>query len=549
MQPIKESFIIDAVCHDIFGGLHLLLFRGSMKQKRNAAIGALALIHWMITFFTDHIVFESLPGNGIFTDFAALSSDSKMHFVLCKILLLVLLVYLWKLLFDIAREAFCLWKASDKKEFLRTQASPVFRTLLFGLIYLVPILAVLAFKLPEGFLSNDESLIFGEASRLATYTWFYYLTTYYYIVTMMLIPSWLGPILVKVFLQLAVCGYVVQRTRNHFKDRLSFFMYVPFFLPPVLAYTTSAHRIPVYYLLYLLMIFVLVMDRLEKVPATLHRIFWIMVCGAVLTQWRTEGVYMAAVLPILLLLTYEDLRANRKKLLLTVCVSFLVQYLLTVPQTGFVADRLGDQADNRMGPFWAYTITNMYRNGLDLEKNKADMEMIWRYLDKDTLAAINQDLQDINYEDVLILYYPGYTGKIESATPEDYNAYVQGCKNIFLHNPGVLLKTRIGAFRYAAQPYHIQFTGLTALVISIIKTLAYNLYIPCLITLGFWVWSFCRKRWQEFFIWSGLCCHWFIVFVLAPASYFKYYFPIYMMGYFFAVYQLIGLCRSRMQKA
>ena len=33
----------------------------------------------------------------------------------------------------------------------------------------------------------------------------------------------------------------------------------------------------------------------------------------------------------------------------------------------------------------------------------------------------------------------------------------------------------------------------------------------------------------------GLFAHWFIVFVLAPASYFKYYFPIYFTVYFWYI--------------
>ena len=41
-----------------------------------------------------------------------------------------------------------------------------------------------------------------------------------------------------------------------------------------------------------------------------------------------------------------------------------------------------------MGPFWAYTITNMYRNGLDLEKNKDDLELVYRYLDRNVLKYV-----------------------------------------------------------------------------------------------------------------------------------------------------------------
>ena len=51
--------------------------------------------------------------------------------------------------------------------------------------------------------------------------------------------------------------------------------------------------------------------------------------------------------------------------------------------------------------------------------------------ERNPAEAINNDLKDINYEDVLILYYEGYTGTRADASPEDYKAYVDACKRIF----------------------------------------------------------------------------------------------------------------------
>lgn len=511
-----------------------------------------AIIHWLISFYTDHFVFEALSGQGIVKDFLALGAESRIHYFVCKVVLFVLIYKLWEIIFAI-------FKGVVKKD---RECLPVVEITKYSLIYLIPILAVLVFKLPQGFLSNDETLIFAEASALNTYTWFYYLTTYYYIVTMMLIPSWLGPILVKVFLQVAICGYCVYRLKGYFKDRWAYGIYIAFLLPPVLAYTTSAHRIPVYYLLYLLLCFVLVMDRQENKTPDKSKLFWIMVCGAVLTQWRTEGIYMLLLLLILIFVSYpslskglisKDRKVDKlvlKRCLTVIAASLIIQYVFTIPQNGIIADRLGDQADNRMGPFWAYTVTNMYRNGLDLEKNKTDMEKIWRYLDKGTLQSINDDLGDINYEDVLILYYEGYTGKIETATPDDYNQYVEGCKSLFVNNLAVFIRTRIGAFKYAAMPYRIQWTqgglkGFVLFLVSIVKTLAYNLFIPCLLVIVFEIYALVKRKWQWFLIMSGLICHWFIVFILAPASYFKYYFPIYMLGYFATILSVVFYIRKK----
>ena len=531
-----------------------------LKSKRNIAACVAALVHWVVTFFTDHLCFEALPGEGVAADFAALPSDGRLHFVLCKLILLALLIFIWGFIFDIIKGicsgGFREW-FEDKSG--REEAGCINKAVIFKymLIYFLPIIAVLIFKLPEGFLSNDESLIFAEASALHTYTWFYYLTTYYYIVCMMLIPSWLGPVLVKVFLQLYVCGYTVYRLRSHTRDCRGYAAYFPFFIMPVLAYTTSAHRIPVYYLLYYLLFFRFFMDRLEKREIRLPSYILMCLCGAALTQWRTEGIYMLGLFPVLMFICYREKWADKKRALLAIIIFFVIEYLMTVPQNGLLAKRLSDQADNRMGPFWAYTVTNMYRNGLDMDENRESLEMIWRYLNRDTLEAINRDLGDINYEDTLILYYPGYTGRIETAGDEDYIAYVAGCKRLFTENIPVFIKTRIGAFKYAALPYHISLEGLSIGAVcrfffSIFKCLSYNLFLPCIFVLVICGRAFIKRDWLVFFMGGGLICHWLIVFVLAPASYFKYYFPIYMCGWsvvlIYVGMKVIGLAASRLGK-
>ncbi len=258
---------------------------------------------------------------------------------------------------------------------------------------------------------------------------------------------------------------------------------------------------------------------------------------AVLTQWRTEGIYLALFGPCLLFTAYPALRKD-KRTVITVCLlSLLAQYIVSVPQYGFIPSRMNDKAENRMGPFYAYTVTNMFRNGLDLEKNAADIKQIDRYIDVDTIKALNDYLGDTNYEDTLILYYPGYTGLRPEASDEDYRAYTAACKNLMINNPGVLMKTKLGSFDYAATVYDIKWEegglkGFLKFLVSIVKTLAYNLYAPMLLLLLLFVYAIIKRRPYTFLLTLGLFAHFAIVFALAPASYFKYYFPVYFTVYF-----------------
>ncbi len=464
-----------------------------------------ALVHWLLTFLTDSFVFERNE------------ETNEFNYIACKIILFILLFFVWKKVFE---------HTEDDLQILK-----------YAAIYLIPLVIVMFFKLPQGFLSNDESLIYEEAIHLKDYTWFSYLTTWYYILSLMLIPYKLAPIFIKVVIQLLVCGYVVKRMAYRFGFKRALFTYIPFLFYPVLAYTTSAHRIPVYYLLYAFLLFKLYMDKEEGKDADRGTLVWILILGAVLTQWRTEGIYLVVILPILLLLAYPSLR-SKKNAVIMIALFFFAQYLVSVPQNGIIPGRMGDKANNRMAPFYAYTITNMMRNGLDRDKNREDLSKVDRYISLDAIDRINADIGDINYEDVLILYYPGYVGVREDVSPEDYNAYTEGCMSIFKNNPDVFFKTRCGAFNYAALPYHIGtdsggVIGIAKLLFSVAKALFYNLYIPCiLLVLGLFIFLI-KRSWLEFFAAGGLIGHFIIVFILAPASYFKYYFPVYFTVYLF----------------
>ncbi len=478
---------------------------------------AAALIWTVASLFYDRSAFAVPP------------LSAAHNYIPCKILMFI---------FIFMAAWFLTGALSDRTSFNR-------QVLVHSLVYFIPIIAVLAFKLPEGFLSNDETLIFTEASNLADYTWFYYITTWFYIISMMIIPSWLGPIIIKVIIQCLTAGYTVARLKRYLKgSKRAYFLYLPFFLPPILAYTTSAHRIPIYIFLYVIFMFSICMDRLEGIPFSVKRILPLLLLMAVLTQWRTEGIYLALLGPVLILVCYpsiyEDRKAALSNILKLVLVSFLIQYIVAIPQYGVIPSRMGDKAVNRMLPFYAYTVTNLYRNGLDLSdpQNASDWDKVDRYLDVETIAAINDYLGDINYEDSLILYYEGYDGRRPEATDEDYLVFVDGVQGLMFNNPSVLMKTKWGSFDYAATVYDpVTDSGPAALAVSIVKVISYNLYVPMILLCVLFIWSLFKIKERAFYLLLSLClfAHFLIVFVLAPASYFKYYFPVYFSVYFFAV--------------
>ena len=541
-----------------------------MNKIKYFSVTVLALIHQTVSFYAGKRLFTAQP------------SDNISDYTICKILAFVATWFLYYMLWQLLADRNGLFSGPGQKNNTVTR---VFRSALPYLIIMIPVCFI---KLRGGYLSNDETLIYENAISLTHYIWFYYITTYYYIICLMIIPHMYAPIFIKLIIEYFVIGYTVLRASDYFDIRSDKpFIGKPlrigygsltmllFILYPVIAYTTSAHRLPIYFLLYLFMIVILLFDRLEQAALTPVRLVSLILLGSVLTQWRTEGIYLLVLIPILIYISYSEIilsvphytgdkeertrknlpafytekktipLKNRKNFVILMIVWIIVQYLVSIPQNGFVAREMGAAADDRMKPFYAYTITNMYRNGLDMNANSEDLAIVDRYISLESLDAINDYYGDINYEDVLILYQPGFIGVREDAGITEYYEFVAALKRIFRNNPKIFLRTRIGAFVYAALPYHITYTGtgireLASFILSIVKSISYNLFIPLLIMLFICFYSAARGRWFTFFLSGGLLAHWFIVFILAPASYFKYYFPVYITAYLYLLLIIIA---------
>lgn len=501
-----------------------------VAKNRIVISAAIAVIYALISLIYDKSTF-TFPNSGD-KYFALAVTD----YVICKIVMLVVLFAFF----------YCLALAATDETEKGTRIRGIIKT---ALPYVVVIVAVLAIKLPAGFLSNDENSIYANAVTLTHDTWFNYLTNYYYIVALMIFPFKYGPIILKVIIQLLCASYVVYRIREYFGMKIGMLSYILFLLYPVIAYTTSAHRLPIYFLIYLTIFVKLLFDGLNKAKLSALEEVILIIAGAILTQWRTEGIYLAVLVPILCLFAYENLR-NKKQIIILVLSCIVAQYIISIPQTGFTANNLDGAANDRMKPFYAYTITNMYRNGLDLQKNADDLAIVDKYLSLEVIEAINEHYVDINYEDVLILYQDGFIGVRQEASVEDFINYSDALKRIFVNNPDVFIKTRWGAFCYAALPYHITYNGmgiksLISFGISIVKSILYNLFIPVGIAFVLCIYSLFKRRWYSFFVFGGLIAHWFIVFILAPASYFKYYFPVYIMSYFYVIVIALWLYLTR----
>ena len=103
----------------------------------------ISFMQCFVSFFTDRLIFTADP------------LSQPQNYIPCKILMFIVLYMFWRFIF-----------------------SKPLSVLKYAGLYLIPIIGVLIFKLPQGFLSNDEHLIFEQALKHADYTWFKYITTW-----------------------------------------------------------------------------------------------------------------------------------------------------------------------------------------------------------------------------------------------------------------------------------------------------------------------------------------------------------------------------------
>ncbi len=557
-----------------------------------------AIAHLLITFVTDKSIFI-FPVN----DGGKYYKIFQIDYAICKIITFIVLCLFYRVITEIITYRLKrIGKIKMPEGLTKFDAVEPLSLKLAkcAFPYLFVMLIVAAIKLRGGYLTNDEALIYENAINLRHYTWFTYITTYYYIVSLMILPFKYGPIIMKLILEFFVVGYIIYRIKNYFeikrnnnisgdiwfsfdisfrwfedmhlKEKLGlgrgravyskpitvvlryyYIAYLFFMIYPFIAYTTSAHRLPMYFLLYLVLVCTLIFDLIEDKPLTSVKSLRILFLGAVLTQWRTEGIYLFVFVPILMFFAYKNVKDIAS--MIAICIiAFIMQAIIYIPQNVIGVDELSAAANDRMKPFYAYTIVNMFRNGLEDEsariKNKDDLEIIDKYMSLDKIDEINEYYKDINYEDTLILYEPGFIGVREEASIEDFFNYSEALKRIFKNNPDIFIKTRIGAFKYAALPYHItiDFSGVKGIVktlFSTFKSLSYNLFIPLIIMIAIAVFSLIKKRWFTLFMAGAVLAHWFIVFILAPASYFKYYFPLYAVAYFYVLLLIIQAIYNR----
>ena len=466
----------------------------------------LALLWWALSFWYERFVFE--PGA------AALS---RFTWVCIKLVLLPTLWALLRLFFAAARD----WRVHG----------PASSTLLYALPVFLPVTALWAFSnaWPLG-VGDQYNILFSAFSYYTFGGFFFYLTTWLPMLAMNILPFAAFAVVFKIFTISLGAGYCVYRLRRVTGSWAALLIYFPFLVPPGLYLSYNIHRIPSYAVLYLVISCKLLCDRMEG--RTLSRGDYVLLCLALaaLTQWRSEGVYLLILGPILLFFAYRP-KLTRRQIALALAVFYAAELLVWYPQS---RENEMDAGDRSM-PLFESLITGMERKGLDKEKNAADLAIVDRYIDLEALHALNEELGDYCYNENLILYY----GMRPNPSDADKAAFREAMVRIVLHNPLVYIRNQIACWNHISQEqYHDRKLDELANIFQ-------SQYLPTLWLFALWIWLLVRKKWSAWFLTSAHLGHMAITTALLPAAYFKYYYSEYLYAFLTAALALGLLLRRR----
>lgn len=482
-----------------------------------------AILYFVATFFWERIVFQfPLGGNGL-------------TYVICKFLQLAILLAVMFLIKKIRKAD------AEKKRNLLIAAK-------YALPYTILLAVVTVYQYHNGtlpYLSGDEERILSWALGYDSASYmFTYITGYYYIICISLIPTIYAPVIIKVLIQAAVLGYIMMRLHNIWRSKLIFLWYLLFLAQPVLfELGPSAHRLPLYGMLYIWFIVKLWCDHEEQRQIPQGQMFVLMAGAAILLHWRVEGIYLIVFAPLLLIAAYNI--KERKKIIAIAGLFWALALVVAIPQW-IENSKQNNYVNERMSHFYNYVFVNMCRNGLDQEEYREELQIIDRYLSIDAVNRINDELGDLNYSDELIAFYEGYVGVREDYSDEEYEAYTGEVLKLIIKEPLLYLQSQLEAWNYISwfedEAFATRQTGVLKLVkyaLVLERFLVWQLYIPTLTIILCVIYSLIKKRWLELVTTVGVFGHHCIVFLLMPASYFKYFYIVYLVGYFILLWHIL----------
>lgn len=553
-----------------------------LKEKLNKYLVLIACIHFLISFFTDRLIFHYSLWN--FTDGTA---AIKTIFAWgSKAVFLCFLIGFWHFLFWFLKKA--------DRSFVRLTC-----------IYFV-LMCVLLVLIWPGIWRMDEFGILFEAENVFPVFWQHYLTSVFYIMALMLIPVPSGVILLQNACISLIVGWILYRFQKLFlTDKASkfiYFGYVPFLFLPVLDSNLYPMRMSLYAFLELLLLGEFVFLSVEK-RISGKNVITLAILSAVIINWRSEAVYYVLALPVCFLVLFWRLTDKKIKSRFILCV-LAGSLILAVPQ------KIGENQKQFYNNSHEYELTSMLLPVVPLIRH-IYMEALFSSYYPESEKAAQQVLEDkdapVIHKQISRLYLmdrvldvykaaqaaeEGRTGIslywsddefVRDYTDEQYAVFRKIYWQLVLEYPEVFLKERLQTFLQSEDllenttelftkenvpnyetfrklpmtapvshrlrngvisalelresgDYHKKLSGYS-FVYSALPAMVLELVILLIL-----LW---KRKWGYALLLASHMAKIPLIFLTAPSRLFMYYYPVYLTGYVLTVFLLLYLWAGR----
>lgn len=501
----------------------------------------IAVIHWIISFFTDIFVFR-------LNVFNITSSKDIFRLLIMKIVSLILYIFLWKFLFSIGKKIKN--KDPDLKEKLKIFI-PYFTINIILLILTWP-----------GIWRWDEFTILYNTSIFKLEYWQHYLTSIFYILSFMIIPIPSGVIIVQIIVISGIVAYIIANFKKLFNNsKWTYLLFIPFLLLPVLDTNLYPLRLSIYTYIELALVCQLIF--MKKFGKKSKRDFLVLsIILILLSVWRSEGILFLVLVPILFFFIFkEELKEIKIRAMYTIFI-IAVSVALIIPQNYAYKTQYSDRYDVTTYINQLYVVClNEFKENPDSEQlkiigNVINYSELFRFsrgiyannyglVYKTTATAEDYEAMKKAYYELLKKYplevvkerfdiFLKTTGFVN-----DYNVHVDDTRAIFTRNANNALKL-FRTYYDTTQPINLELRNS---VISFLECFdgahtnwAFHIFynvVPSMIILAIGI-IVCliKKKWALFFTLGVILAKVFAIILTAPDCFFMYYLPAYLVGAF-----------------
>ncbi|SDH59577.1 hypothetical protein SAMN05421493_10276 [Pseudobutyrivibrio sp. 49] len=411
--------------------------------------------------------------------------------------LIVAIAIAWILIFSFVRFIFNAIEGDSYERRVLLYAVPFFSSFF---------MAVLVNRHNGYYFTWDDKNIWDAAVRL--YPYFFVYASEIYLICFFILPLALAPVLVKIVLAALIMGYVVYRFESHYKNKWPYLMFLLCIVPAFFIYGSYVHRMHWYGFIYLFAMVKIYFDIVEGHKNVSENLYVIIILS-LLTVWRREGIYLLVFGAVLFAMAYLK-GLEKKQVAKWLLVFFACELLFFIPVMldGGMKEK-GLEVD-------AMLVHIMGEKSFDRDKVSEELKIIDQYVDISIIDKWNQDMGwsgfDTNaFDGVESPYYMQRENKGVS-----YEEFSRAVISVILKEPLVFISSRVHAFWAAGRALN-----------------SFNLVLPLILIVLCTIYGIVRRDKAMLIMMVGVLVHISITTLTMPASFDKYFFHMWLMGYIF----------------